>query len=195
MNRTQRQAILLTLIQQLRDNGSWCGETHIQKSAYFLQELLGVPLELNVIFYKHGPYSFDLGDEVTALRCDLLLSVQSREPYGASLWPTEHAAKLLERVPITLATHDHAIRFVAERLGSKNVAELERLATALYVRKQMPEATHAAQLQEIRKLKPHVTDKDAMAALQAVEAMQVELKGPGPGTEDKKSGPKAKKGP
>ena len=96
MNRTQRQAILLTLIQQLRDNGSWCGETHIQKSAYFLQELLGVPLELNVIFYKHGPYSFDLGDEVTALRCDLLLSLQSREPvHRGEPWPTEHAAAKL----------------------------------------------------------------------------------------------------
>lgn len=55
MNRTQRQAILLALIQRLREKGSWCGETHIQKSAYFLQELLGVPLDLNVIFYKHGP--------------------------------------------------------------------------------------------------------------------------------------------
>jgi hypothetical protein len=50
MNRTQHQAVLLSLIQQLRENGSWCGETHIQKSAYFLQEMLGVPLGLNVIF-------------------------------------------------------------------------------------------------------------------------------------------------
>ncbi len=180
MNRTQRQAILLALIRLLRENGSWCGETHIQKAAYFLQELLGVPLDLNVIFYKHGPYSFDLADEITALRGDLLLSVQSREPYGPSLWPTENAQKLLDRFPTTLAAYDSALRFVAERLGGKNVASLERLATALYVLRQMPSPARETLAREIHRLKPHVPYEDALAALQAVQGMQAELKATSP---------------
>ncbi len=175
MNRTQRQVVLLSLIDHLRQNGSWCGETHIQKSAYFLQELLSVPLDLNVIFYKHGPYSFDLSDEITALRSDQLLSVLSREPYGPSLLPTEQAARLLGRFPITLNRYGPAIRFVAERLGMKTVVELERLATLLYVVLERPEDSTDEQAAEILRLKPHVSMNDARAALQAVKAMRAEV--------------------
>jgi hypothetical protein len=174
MNHTQHQAVLLSLIQQLRENGSWCGETHIQKSAYFLQEMLGVPLGLNVIFYKHGPYSFDLSDAITALRGDLLLSVQSREPYGPSLWLTDNAQKLLARFPVTLSTYGPAIRFVAERLGGKTVAELERLATALYVTLERPGASPDELVAEMNRRKPHVSPEEARTALQAVDRMRAE---------------------
>ena len=176
MTRTQRHAVLLDLIRQLREHGSWCGETHIQKSAYFLQELLGVPLDFNMIFYKHGPFSFDLNDEVTALRGDLLLDVQCREPYGPSLWPNENAQRMLGRFPKTLGTHGPAVRFVAERLGPKKVVDLERLATALYVLLQMPEAKRDEQAREIHRLKPHVTHQEALVALQSIERMRAELK-------------------
>jgi uncharacterized protein YwgA len=175
MNRAQRQVVLLSLIQQLRDNGSWCGETHIQKSAYFLQELLRVPLDLNVIFYKHGPYSFDLSDEITALRADGLLSVQSREPYGPSLLPTESANKLLVHFSRGMDAYGPKVRFVAERLGPKKVAELERLATALYVRLQAPSASSTDMAAEIHRLKPHVSPDEGLEALRTVEQMQAEL--------------------
>jgi hypothetical protein len=175
MDRSQRQAVLLSLIQHLRDNGSWCGETHFQKSAFFLQELLKVPLDLNVIFYKYGPYSFDLSDEITALRADLLLTVQARDPYGPSLLLSENAATVLARYPATLARYGPAIRFVAERLGPKNVSDLERLATALYVSLRKPQATAEEQAEEITQLKPHVSLDDAGAALQAVSRMRTEM--------------------
>ena len=68
MNRLQRAAVLLTLLEQLQARGSWCGETHVQKSVYFLQDLLQVPLGFEFVLYKHGPYSFDLNDEITAVQ-------------------------------------------------------------------------------------------------------------------------------
>ena len=40
-----QQAVLMSLIKKMKEAGSWCGETHIQKSAYFLQALLEVPIE------------------------------------------------------------------------------------------------------------------------------------------------------
>ena len=40
LKRMQRDAVLLSLMNEMRAKGSWCGETHVQKSAYFLQELL-----------------------------------------------------------------------------------------------------------------------------------------------------------
>ena len=86
MKRLQRAAILVTLAEKLRDQGSWCGETHIQKGTYLLQELLGVPLELEYCLYKHGPYSFDLSDELTSLRADRIFDQEKQPyPYGQNL--------------------------------------------------------------------------------------------------------------
>ena len=50
MNRLERATILVTLIEKLSMEGSWCGETHVQKATYFLQELMGVPLGFNSSF-------------------------------------------------------------------------------------------------------------------------------------------------
>jgi len=44
MNRMQCDVVILTLLKELKARESWCSETHIQKSFYFLQDLLQVPL-------------------------------------------------------------------------------------------------------------------------------------------------------
>lgn len=51
MKRLQRDAVILSLIENLRSKGSWCGETHIQKATYFIQELLRVPLEFGSVTF------------------------------------------------------------------------------------------------------------------------------------------------
>ena len=51
----------------LRARGSACGESHIQRTAFFLQQLTLVPLGLAFRLWKHGPYSFDLKDEISEL--------------------------------------------------------------------------------------------------------------------------------
>jgi len=73
MNRLKRDVVILSLIENLKKKGSWCGETHIQKATYFLQELFDFPLGFEFILYKHGPFSFDLSDKLTAMRADMLL--------------------------------------------------------------------------------------------------------------------------
>ena len=52
MKKLQRDAVLLSLINEMKARGSWCGETHIQKATYFLQELLGVPMNFEFILYN-----------------------------------------------------------------------------------------------------------------------------------------------
>ena len=42
MDNLIRWSILLELISELKNAGSWCGETHIQKSAFFLEEMLEI---------------------------------------------------------------------------------------------------------------------------------------------------------
>jgi hypothetical protein len=68
MNRLSQDAVLVGLARRLYEQGSWTGETHIQKAAYLLHELLAVPFDFAFILYKHGPFSFDL--RVTARRSE-----------------------------------------------------------------------------------------------------------------------------
>ena len=72
MESIKRQVILLSLIESMKDNGSWCGETHIQKSMYFLQTMFLVPTDFEYILYKHGPFSFELRDSLGDMRGNML---------------------------------------------------------------------------------------------------------------------------
>jgi uncharacterized protein YwgA len=172
MKRLQRAAVLLTLLDALKQRGSWCGETHLQKSVYFLQELLRVDLGFPFVLYRHGPYSFELSDEITALRADMLLNVQLRLPYGPSLEPSDTAAALLANFERTRQANQPAIDFVADQLAQYKVVDLERLATALYVTREAgcngSVQTRAARL---NKLKPHIGLDAAARAIEDVKAI------------------------
>ena len=172
MNRMAKAALLTRLMITLRNQGSWCGETHIQKSIYLLQELFSVPLGFDFILYKHGPFSFDLRDELTSLRADGLLSLQPQAiPYGPRLAPAEGALALAGRFPKTLANYSLAVDFIADRLGSRGVNALERLATGVYVTRQQPDADAADRAQALVGLKPHISFQDALAAVQETDSL------------------------
>lgn len=171
MERNKRAVILLGLVEELRDNLSWCGETHIQKATYFLQEMMQVPLEFDFILYKHGPFSFDLTDEITAMRADNLLKLQSQPyPYGPSILPGKASESLMKRFPKTLQKYSSHTTFISKKLGGKKVNELEKLATALYVssvNKSNGDVQFRAQ--RIHDLKPHVSIEKALEATKTVD--------------------------
>lgn len=170
MKRMQQDAVLLSLIEAMKKKGSWCGETHIQKAAYFLQEMLNVPMSFEFILYKHGPFSFDLSDEVTAMRADGLLEYKTRLPYGPSLFLTKECQEFLDRYPKTLDKYSEKVLFVAEKIGAMGVADLERLATALYV---TLNENSCGKLREnsIIELKPHIKIDEAEKAVKNIDAI------------------------
>lgn len=172
MNRLQKATLLTELIQQLRQQDSWCGETHIQKAVFFLQELMHVPLEFDFILYKHGPFSFDLRDELTSLRADGLIKLEPIWPYGPRLAPTERCANIQALYSKTLAKYSEAINLIARKLGAKGVSELERLSTALYVIKEAEGDTSVeAKAGQLTRLKPHILPGDAEAAILEVDQL------------------------
>ncbi len=172
MENLKRASIILELLNELKRNGSWCGETHLQKAMYFLQELAGIPTDFNYILYKHGPFSFDFRDELTALRADDLIELTPQPyPYGPSLSVTRVGEKLKERFPRTLRRYQDKISFIAEKLGDKGVADLERLATALYVIKKHPGENVRVVSDIIQELKPHITPAQARDAAEQVKEM------------------------
>jgi hypothetical protein len=165
MKRLARAAVITQLRDLLEREGSWCGETHLQKACYLLQEGVEVPLEFDFILYKHGPFSFDLRAELTELRTDALLELQPQPyPYGPRLVGTERAKTLRSKFPITLRRYGRSIEAVAHLVGSRGVVELERLATSVLMFKEHPEYTVEQAANAVREVKPHVGETAAIEA-------------------------------
>ena len=173
MERLRRASILLVLNEELRRAGSWAGETHMQKATYFLQKLMNVPLEFDFVLYKHGPFSFDLRDELTFMRAQGFLRLEPQYPYGPTLVAGEKSELLKQVFQAAIEECLPRIRFVSQRLAPKTVAGLERTATALYVTLQVPaEADRALRLTH---LKPHIGLQDAQAAVSEVDQIMREV--------------------
>ncbi len=169
----KRYALLLALVKAMGEHGSWCGETHLQKASYFLQEAADVPLQLEFVLHKHGPYSFELHEILGDMRGRLLLDVRPQpEPYGPSLQQGPSAAILEKSFPRTLGSYAPQVDFVAAKLSRHGAVDLERLATALYVLRNYPDEADRAEL--MHQLKPHITKERAAEALSDVEVILTE---------------------
>lgn len=165
MNRLDSASIILALSEQLSANGSWSGETHMQKAAYLLTRVLEVPLGFDFILYKHGPFSFELRDELSALRGEGFLAWEVRAAgYGPSLKSGSLGDALKKQFPEYPNKYKDQIRFVAERLGAKNVNDLERFATAVFVTYEDRTKTNERAIR-INNIKPHITIPEAEAAI------------------------------
>lgn len=174
MRSQKSSAVLLALITQLKKSGSWCGETHIQKSVFVFQELCDSLLTFEFVLYKHGPFSFDLRDKLTEMRADGLIELGFHPyPYGPSLVVTDEGKKFQSNYPKTIMSQKESLKFVATNLGKKKVDELERLATALYVTLREPgcEEDPEACAKKITELKPHIPLSNALEAKVIVDAM------------------------
>ncbi len=171
MEDNKRWVVLLSLLDAMRDSDSWCGETHVQKCAYFLQDALGVPLGLQFILYKHGPYSFDLRELLGEMRSRLLLDVEPRYPYGASLKVSDSGQRYKTRFPKTTGRYAEQVRFIASKLARLGVAELERLGTAFYILRENERRSADERARRINELKPHVTLEQATKAVEEVDRL------------------------
>lgn len=172
---SHQQLLLLRLLKSLSAHGSWCGETHLQKCAYFLQEGLDVPLGLDFILYKHGPFSFNLRALLGEMRANLLLNVRSQKPFGPSLELSDSARTLISRSSPSSGCYSPEIEFVSTKLASKGVVELERMGTALYVLRQNSTDSADKQAERIVKLKPHISPELARKALEDVAVLLDEV--------------------
>ena len=177
MSRMRKAALLTYLIRSLRDGGSWCGETHIQKAAYFLQTLTYLDMGYEFILYKHGPFSFDLRADLTALRADGFATLEAHRPYGSRFVPTERSEYVQGLYPKTLAKYRSAMDFVSRRLGGKDVSYLERAATALYVLEKAPQDAPPGDddmARGVTELKPHISQSQALEAVREIRRIVAE---------------------
>lgn len=176
MSRKEKYALLAALMKRLQQSGSWCGETHIQKAVYLAQELLKVPFGYDFRLYKHGPYSFDLRDELASMRADEALCVRAQAyPYGPTLEPTERGEKLIGERSDLIKAYDGSLAFVAGWFNSKDVKQLERLATGYLVTNKMRAgSTPQERAERLHELKPHIPLQSAADAIHQVDKFVAE---------------------
>jgi len=180
MTNLKEGAIIVSLIDALNQRGSFCGETHVQKGAYFLRELAGVPLESPFTLYLYGPYSFRLHELLNQLRAEELVKLEPK-PMGASWRPGDRYALLRSTFPATLSKVERPVEFVADRVARLGVLELEPLATALYVTTTNGELSREERAQELRAIKTRLDEATARSAVETIDQWQVEARSAGIG--------------
>ena len=90
--------------------------------------------------------------------------------YGPSLKPGEFGPVLKTQFPDLPQKYAGEIAFVASWFGNKNVAELERLTTAIYVTlEERPDPGERAR--HIHYLKPHVSVTEAETAVREADVL------------------------
>jgi hypothetical protein len=173
MSGLKESAVIVALCQRLREEGSWGGETHLQKTTYFLKSFFDVPLSAEFTLYKHGPFSFDFKEKLAWMRASNLLTlVPQPYPYGPSYDVTPAGTEVMKKFPKTLKRIRPFIDFVASDLGHFGVGSLEKLSTALYIEQTWPELDAAEKVRMMQKLKPHVPESEANWAFQQLRGIK-----------------------
>ncbi len=176
MDRLKRVAIVISLIGKMDANDSWCGETHIQKSTFFLEKALRVPLDFDFILYKHGPYSFDLSDEIMSSIADGYIDIRTRYPMGSSIIPSEMGYKLQKRHSEHVDRYVNELDFVSKEIATLNVVNLECLSTALYVTLNSDTIEVIKRATTINQLKPHISIDKAIFFVNKVDEVMSKIK-------------------
>jgi uncharacterized protein YwgA len=175
MNRLAQEAVLAELTQRLAARGSWAGETHLQKAAYLLAELRGVDFDFDFILYKHGPFSFELRDELASMRAEGLLESFSPSPrYGPQLRVTERGQQLANSFEKTMDRYGESLDWIADKLGGRGVMELEKLATAMWMTRRNPGDSRAARAEALHNVKPHISTNEAERAVAEIDQLLAE---------------------
>jgi len=172
-----RCTFIIELAKRLRSKGSWCGETHIQKAMFIAQDLAKNSLGYKFIMYKYGPYSFDLKEDLAAMRASELIEFEfPREEYGPRIVRTKLGKLIYEANKDEIRRFDKLIDFVASWLATSNTKELERLATAYFVTKKNPRGPLPQRAKRLNDLKPHVGLVEAEEALKLIDSKKREAK-------------------
>src|SRR5262249_32188584 len=122
---SSRCALVVELIKRLRERGSWCGETHLQKALYILQDLSKLNFGYKFGNYKHGPYSFELNNELTAMRAANILEFQfPREGYGPSIAATSFGHRIYKVNEENIQEYFPFIAFLTDWFANSDVRHL-----------------------------------------------------------------------
>ena len=163
-----KRALLAHLMRHIRASGSWSGETHIQKSMYFLQSLLNVDTGYHFVLYLHGPFSFDVHEVLTWMisRCEI--DLQRFDLYGPRLKLTPGGKKLAGEHE----GFDDQMKWVSSHIATMNVVDLERVGTVCLLKTGAPDWSDEQIANELHRLKPHITPEVGLQGIREFEELR-----------------------
>ena len=171
MNQLERRVLICHLVDEMRKKDSWTGHTHIQKCVLFLQGLFSVPTGYDFVLYLHGPFSFELRDDLALMRARLQLDVEQRPGYGSS-FTLGTRGRLATKSP---TEYKAAIEFIAQELSWNDVRLLERLSTAFFLQQADRSRGDHKTATEVNRLKPHISLDQARSAVRQVNELQLKV--------------------
>ena len=131
--------------------------------------MLNVPLGYDFELYLHGPYSFDLKDELEDMLYMDELGLKPRPGYGPSFFVTGPGKNRMDKSSEFVG----AIEFVAKEVAQKDVRQLEQISTAYFLMIQDNGLSEEQIPAEVNRLKPHISEDVARSALGEVLALKM----------------------
>ena len=159
----RKHAFILEVINGLKAGGNWTGKTHVQKTMFLVNEATPVQVPFDFVLYKHGPYSFDIENELEQMKSYSAIVVQPVSSYGVVLKPSENAA-LIQAISPLSPLEKTSIEQICRFVGNKGAIDLERLATVVWVRNREQLTDNHAVAIRVHALKSHIPIPDAEAA-------------------------------
>ena len=146
-----RERIIMDILRWRDEKGKKTGKTTIQKLVY-LMEYLGLPLDYEYTLYTYGPYSKKLMGELEFMREKGLIEIVWNYDYAGyeiSIQGTAPEVEIEKRDIIEKVLSDY---------GTMNAAELELIATILYLKKRFDTPLNDL-VEEVRKVKPKYSEE------------------------------------
>jgi hypothetical protein len=167
-----KHALILAMIEELQRQGSRTGKTHIIKGLMLANAARSPQVPFSFFLYKHGPYSTDIVQNLEQMQSYGAITVEPAfDGYGVILKPSAMAEFVKSQAALSFA-EAQGIQRVCRFIRSKNVGQLERLATAVWIRSSLGIQEPEAVAQKLNALKPHIplteayqADRDAVAFL------------------------------
>jgi hypothetical protein len=156
----EKHQCILTAVEALHAAGSWTGKTHVQKTLALASLALGEDLPFEFVLYRHGPYSFEVDGEINQMLTYDAIKMIPQPPYGATVKPaagSDFPDAFGNASPETLKVISDIAKFV----GSRNVTQLESLATAAWIRIRENVRIDEQVLRRLLELKPHLEGQPA----------------------------------
>jgi hypothetical protein len=159
--RFDKHALILAVVEGLNKQGSWTGKTHVQKALFLLDASGLLKAPFNFVLYKHGPYLTDFETELEQMKSYAALKSDTVEGWhGVRLSPGTNASMVERMSPLSEAAQK-SVDLVCRFVGRKGVAELEPLATAVWIRTREGVVDPDDVATRLHQLKPHVALHDA----------------------------------
>jgi len=144
---------------------------------YIAQDLAKGNFGYKYIMYKHGPYSFDLKNELSGMKASNMIEYTfPREEYGPGIEVTKFGDRVFKTHQEDIEKYHRINEFVSSWLAASDVTQLEKLATAYFVTQRNPREPLMERAKRISGLKPHVDLVAAEEALKTIDEKRQEAK-------------------